>query len=98
MRFLVLIAAMLPGASIGAAPEAGPREPASAPFRARAIDPYPFDPAKCPDNMRHAKGARAEARKLGDLPSGDLHLAVVREVDGCPVPTVVRQGIGGVRR
>jgi hypothetical protein len=33
--------------------------------------------------------------KLGELPPGDLHLAVMREVDGCQEPVIVRHDIGG---
>ncbi|HEX8578419.1 MAG TPA: hypothetical protein VF655_02345 [Allosphingosinicella sp.] len=34
----------------------------------------------------------AEARKLGELPPGDLILSVYNEVDGCVVPMIVRYG------
>ena len=37
---------------------------------------------------------RAESRKLGELPSGDLILTVYREVDGCIDPLIVRYGNG----
>ena len=56
-----------------------------------------------PDQMRDCPGprihqadadTRPEARKLGDLPPGDLQLAVMREVAGCPDPVIIRYGYG----
>jgi len=35
------------------------------------------------------------ARRLDQLPSGRLELSVLRSVDGCPIPAVLREGIGG---
>ena len=39
------------------------------------------------------KGVRAE--RLIELPPGRLELTVLREFDGCPIPAVIREGIGG---
>lgn len=33
-------------------------------------------------------------RRLDELPAGDLHLTVMREVGGCQEPVIVRQGYG----
>jgi len=33
-------------------------------------------------------------QRLGELPAGDLSLAVQREVNGCVEPVIVREGIG----
>ncbi len=41
---------------------------------------------------------KVDARKLGDLPSGSLYLAVVRDVNGCREPTIVRYGYGATGR
>jgi hypothetical protein len=38
--------------------------------------------------------ARSRPRRLIDLPPGRLELAVQREVDGCVIPVVLREGIG----
>jgi hypothetical protein len=38
----------------------------------------------------------ARPRRLDELPSGDLHLTVMREVEGCQEPVIVRQGYGAV--
>lgn len=37
------------------------------------------------------------ARRLDQLPAGDLHLAVERRINGCHIPVVVRQGFGATR-
>jgi hypothetical protein len=37
---------------------------------------------------------RAESRKLGELPPGDLILSVYNHVDGCMEPVIVRYGDG----
>jgi hypothetical protein len=37
-------------------------------------------------------------RRLGELPGGDLTLAVVNQVGDCMEPVVVRQGIGAFGR
>lgn len=94
---LLLIAAMLPSAFFAAPAASPPREPGRTPFKMRVIDPYAAAPATCRTPMRQANGMRVEPRKLGELPPGDLHLTVVREVEGCPEPTVVRQGYGAVK-
>ena len=53
-------------------------------------------PKSCPRaEVRRAerpKGLRAE--RLIELPPGRLELTVLREFDGCPIPAVLREGIG----
>jgi len=39
-------------------------------------------------------GPDARAAPLGELPSGGLHLTVVRRIGSCQVPTLVREGYG----
>jgi hypothetical protein len=34
-------------------------------------------------------------RTLDELPPGRLELTVLRKIDGCPIPAVLREGIGG---
>ena len=54
----------------------------------------------CPGNPEVRMGdsaSEAEFSRLGELPPGALSLAVVREVDGCAQPVVVRYGYGAVR-
>ena len=53
----------------------------------------------CPDYPRvvPAEGTgKAEAKKLTELPPGDLILSVYRSEDGCPRPVIVGQGYGAV--
>jgi hypothetical protein len=40
--------------------------------------------------------ADARAAPLGELPSGGLHLTVVRTIGGCQVPTLIKDGYGFV--
>lgn len=39
-------------------------------------------------------GGRAQFRRLGDLPSADMVMAVLRTKDGCLDPLIRRSGIG----
>ena len=88
MRSLILLAALtLPAALVAA----------SSPTAVPAQTPLP---AKlCADTkVQWADRARGKAQlqNLGELPPGDLTLAVVREVDGCVEPVVVGYDYGAV--
>ena len=57
-------------------------------------------PAKCDrfGRMEQAsvlRQAGPRAQRLDQLPPGDLHLTVDRQIDGCHQPTIVRQNFGG---
>ncbi len=54
-------------------------------------------PAACPNAWRTTPVAQGPARlsKLGELPKAALMLPVLRLVDGCPAPTVVRDQVEG---
>lgn len=53
-------------------------------------------PAHCIDaEPRIASGQTLGPSRLDQLPPGNLTLTVMREVNGCPQPTTVREGIGG---
>ena len=56
--------------------------------------------SKCPQaTVRQAgEGEPLRPRRLDELPAGSLELTVMREVDGCPIPAVVQEGIGSGRR
>ena len=89
MRHLILAAALLlPAASPVAAPSASMLERTK----------FAGDRIGClSSRVRHADVAgTARYNRLGDLPPGDLQLAVVREVDGCQEPVIVRQGYGAL--
>ena len=85
MRGLVLLVAIALPVASGAAPPQGTRATA---------------PAKvCANSKVQWAGrspARAKVHNLGELPPGDLLLAVVRDVDGCIEPAVVGYGYGAV--
>jgi hypothetical protein len=53
----------------------------------------------CPEAWRPTpvagRAAPARFTKLGDLPKAALILPVLRMVEGCPVPTVVRDQVEG---
>ena len=66
--------------------------PASSPLQPTGRSPLND---KCP-NARSwfaDQSGGADARRLDQLPPGRLELTVVREVDGCPIPAVLREGI-----
>ena len=90
MRMLIaVVAASLPLTTSAAAPQPQPPAP---PQKAEP----PADWAKTPEQCERAKvhytdsAAPAKTRKLTELPPGNLQLAVHREVEGCPVPVIVR--------
>ena len=96
--------AMLPlvALSLVAVPSAPVRAPGPPPSSA-----LPAPPAGCDDlRPRMAESAPPVHRGIGDpsrtvrprtldeLPPGRLELTVLREVDGCPIPVVLREGLG----
>jgi hypothetical protein len=53
---------------------------------------------RCPElspRIADERSHGARARRLDELPPGRLELAVLREIDGCAIPAVVHEGIGG---
>lgn len=94
MRLAVFALALtLPAASSALPAESPPEAPA--PHRlADAAMPSRI----CGDDMkvrpiRSPEGAKA--RRLGELPPGDLTLTVLNRVGDCIEPVIVRQGVGG---
>jgi hypothetical protein len=54
---------------------------------------------QCKVGPRTAEGGESPASKrLGELPPGQLLLAVYREENGCPKPVIVRQNVGSQPR
>jgi hypothetical protein len=58
-------------------------------------------PAKCDrfgrmDQASVLRRAGPRAQRLDQLPPGDLHLTVERQINGCHQPVIVRENIGGV--
>lgn len=55
--------------------------------------------ADCYLGPHHATTMKAKPRRLGELPPGKLVLTVLRKDErGCPIPLVVREGIGAAAR
>lgn len=94
---LVALALTLPAASSAEAPAAPAAPSAQAPAAPRA--PASFTPSRiCRDDLmlRHARSPEAaKPSRLGELPPGDLTLAVMNRVGDCIEPVIVRQGVGG---
>jgi hypothetical protein len=91
MRLVILAAALALPAGSGFAQPASP---------APAHNPNKFAGARldCMANrVQHAtQGHQGKFNRLGELPPGSLMLAVVREVEGCQQPVIVRQGYGAM--
>src|SRR5689334_19247229 len=53
-------------------------------------------PAHCAleTEPRRTQGQTLAPRRLDQLPQGTLSLTVMRELDGCPQSTIVREGYG----
>ena len=77
--------ALIPQASLGA-PPAGGLVPGARNRVAGAL----CEPALSLPAMR---GETPRSNKLGELPPGNMVLTVVREVDGCAAPVIVRYGM-----
>ena len=95
MRLLIaVVAASLPLTTSTAAPQPERKSP---PPKAEP----PSDWAETPEQCERAKVHNTDnaepvrPRKLTELPPGNLQLAVHREVDGCPVPVIVRYNFVG---
>ncbi|HEX8481232.1 MAG TPA: hypothetical protein VF650_04970 [Allosphingosinicella sp.] len=98
---LVTLALALPAASSAEAPQSRtPPVSPSAEMRTVPTAPAGFVPSRiCGDDMRPRTARSPESakpRRLGELPGGDLTLAVVNRLGDCMEPIVVRHGVGGV--
>ena len=100
---LVALALTFPASSSAEAPASPPSRISPSP-EARTL---PRAPAAlvasriCRDDMKPRTAVSPEAsrpRRLGELPGGDLTLAVVNRVGDCIEPFVVRLGVGAFGR
>lgn len=101
MRSLVLLAALaVPASSAALPPKSAPVPDSKAqPAPSRGVARGPGSNSNCPTDPRlHPVDSTGTVkfRPLGELPPGALSLAVMREVDGCHQPVVVRHGYGSV--
>jgi hypothetical protein len=88
MRLLIL-AALLAAPSSAAPPPTS----SAAPGQASSALQAPRPDCRRPDLHMAEIPLRAETKKLGELPPGDLILSVYNEVDGCMAPVIVRHGV-----
>lgn len=92
MRIMIgLVAGLLPVSAAVAEP------PAQA---ARVLSPYSSSARICPPLApRLARGKEGRLfRQFDRIPPVDLHLAVDRRENGCPVAVIVRHNVGGPGR
>lgn len=94
MRLLILAAVLAAPSSVSSA--AGAPAPAVPADRALpgARSATSTQDCRRPDVILADAPAAPEAKRLGELPPGDLILSVYREVDGCMAPVIVRYGEG----
>jgi hypothetical protein len=92
MRLLIFAAAL-------AVPASTPASPPRAPVEGRPAPAVSLHGKECrrPDVIQARPAVRPQAKALGELPPGDLMLAVYNQVDGCMEPVVVRYGREGRR-
>jgi hypothetical protein len=73
--------------------------PARAPATASAASAPRSDSANCAGDLYRQAGeapVRARARRLGELPPGDLQFTVLRRSGECFGPVIVREGYGAM--
>jgi hypothetical protein len=88
ISMFLLIAAM-PMALVSAAPAQSIPKTSAAPIPEQACKPL---------SPQWARGADGAFLRDSNTPvQFDLHLAVARSVDGCPVPAILRQDVDGSR-
>jgi hypothetical protein len=88
---LLLAATFSSSAPAPAAPLAPPAQPGAV-WPAFGPDPVAACDSLSPRIATDAAPPRA--RRLIELPPGRLELTVLRQVDNCPIPVVLREGIG----
>ena len=92
MRFVILLAVLTtPASSFSHPPQSRADRQISVHTREAKLD--------CVANrVQHALQGQTKPdfNRLGELPPGNLHLAVMREVDGCQEPVIVGYGFGAM--
>ncbi len=93
MRPIVLAACLSAGTAFAAPPAAQPTQPAQPAAQSQAETCMPLP------SRRYATVQNAAPRRLGDLPPGNLELAVLRSAGNCMIPAIVQEGFdAGGRR
>ncbi len=83
MRYLPLLALLLPSMTPAQTPRAAPHANGSAVRQ---------QPCVRPELQQAAGTPTAGVRKLGEMPPAKPIYTVLREIDGCPTPVAVRPG------
>ncbi len=91
MRTMILLAALTLPSSAPGSPSAPPEAARQAPADAAAGE---RECVRAGVQMADRPRGRIEMRRLDELPAGRLELTVMRQMNGCVVPAVVREGIG----
>ncbi|MEA3012252.1 MAG: hypothetical protein QOD42_797 [Sphingomonadales bacterium] len=92
MRNLAIVPlALLAFASAAGAPAAPSSAPRNGAIRLTPADRCRSDAPRVADSP-----GTVAAQRLDQLPAGNLDLAVMREVDGCPEPVTIREGYGAM--
>jgi hypothetical protein len=97
MRMIAAATLILLPLSASAAPAR--TEASQTPRAAPAAQPVPCTPFARTERAQGRDGAvllrpPSRAQRLGELPAGDLSLAVQRQMNGCIEPVIVREGVG----
>ena len=87
-----LLGLLLTGSVVAVEAVAAPPAVGLAPGARNRVTGELCDPAR---TMQVGTEKAPKARNLGELPPGNVVLTVVREMDGCAAPVVVRQGLSG---
>jgi hypothetical protein len=89
----------LAGLAIAATAAIGPSAPPAEPGARNPFATASSPPAERCRNPRTQHAARPERnlrpQRLDELPAGNLELTVLRQVDGCAEPAILREGLGG---
>lgn len=92
MRKLRMLVFVVTGGVVASGAAAAPPAPGLAPGARNRVTGTLCDPARA---TQVGDRETPKARTLGELPPGNVMLTVVREVDGCAAPVIVRYGLSG---
>lgn len=103
MLFMILLGLTLAPASFTETPEPAFSANAAATAQQQGslvVPPFEVDSPRqdCPDigpRIADERGRSPRARRLDELPQGQLEYAVFRQVDGCAIRAVVHENAGG---
>lgn len=94
MRHLVLLSAFLISGSAAAADPPPRAAPPAGILSPDAKNSATGQPCQRSNVVPARPGESPRPNRLGELPPGDVVLAVLRQEDGCYKPVIVRYGVG----